>query len=44
MTVTFLVLVDEGREDAKNTLSRPSSYKWRFAGVPLLAIHKTVAW
>ena len=41
----YVFLVDEGREDPNTTISRPSSaaskmpFKWRFAGMPMIAQH-----
>ena len=46
---TFVVKVDEGREDPSPTLSRPISarqrnaIKWRFAGMPMNAQHLMLA-
>ena len=50
LTTLFVFLVDEWREDPKTTLSGPSSacqqkaIKCRFAGVPLMAQHRMLAW
>ena len=32
-------LVDGPREDPSTTISGPSSFKWRLAGVPMMAQH-----
>ena len=37
-------LVDVGREDPNTTISGPLSFKWRFAGGPIVAQHWMLAW
>ena len=37
-------LFDEGRENPNTTTSGPSSFKWRFAGGPMVAQHWMLAW
>ena len=47
----FFLIVDDGREDPNTTIcgryhwpASETPFKWRFAGVPLMAQHRMLAW